>query len=183
MLKYNENFTYMHEKCENGYKNPLNRELDTADPCIVYNERDCYYYGIYTGHERLTMHRARRIRDMFSVSESKVIYEPRDEDGTYGFLWAPEIHIIDGVWYIYTSTHEKDTKAHKHLIVLKAKTEDPFDGFEIFGHISPDRLIIDPTVYNDKKNGRLYICASEAAEGMQRLLIAELSSPATLASD
>ena len=183
MLKRDERFKYIHKEDVAGYKNPLNRELDTADPCIVYNERDGYYYGIYTGHERLTMHRAKCIRDMFSASESRVIYEPRDEDGTYGFLWAPEIHIIDGVWYIYTSTHEKDTKAHKHLIVLKAKSDDPFDGFEIFGHITPERLIIDPTVYNDKKNGRLYICASEGADGMQRLLIAELSTPATLKSD
>ena len=119
MLKRDEKFTYTHRTDGGGYKNPLNRELDTADPCIIYNERDGYYYGIYTGWDKLTMHRSRCIRDMFSSSESRVIYEPRDADGTYGFLWAPEIHVIDGVWYIYTSTHEKDTKAHKHLICLK----------------------------------------------------------------
>ena len=183
MLKYNQNFTYNMEKSEDGYKNPLNRQLDTADPCIIFNHRDGYYYGIYTGHERLTMHRAKRLRDMFSSSESRVIYEPRDEDGTYGFLWAPEIHIIDGVWYIYTSTHEKDTKAHKHLICLRAKSDAPFDGFEFFGHISPEILAIDPTIYNDKKNGRLFICASTVTGGMQKLMIAELSAPATLKSE
>ena len=145
MLIRDEKFTYAHGECHEGYSNPLSRELDTADPCIVYNECDGFYYGIYTGHTRLVMHRAKRLRDMFSSSESRVIYEPRDEDGTYGYLWAPEIHIIDGVWYIYTSTHEKDTKGHKHVIVLRAKGDCPLDGFELFGHINPELLAIDPT--------------------------------------
>ena len=91
MLKRDENFKYIHKEDVAGYKNPLNRRLDTADPCIMYNERDGYYYGIYTGHERLTMHRAKRIRDMFSASESKVIYEPRDEDGTYSYAFSFEM--------------------------------------------------------------------------------------------
>ena len=183
MLKRAETFIYRHERDEGGYKNPLSRELDTADPCIVYNERDGYYYGIYTGHTMLVMHRAKKLRDMFSSSESKVIYEPCDEDGTYGFLWAPEIHIIDGVWYIYTSTHEKDTKGHKHVIVLKAKGDDPFLGFDIFGHINPELLAIDPTVYQDKKNGKLYLCASAVLDGMQKLIIQELSDPKTPVGD
>ncbi len=177
-MRRNAGFEYIHEKDEDGYKNPLSSELDTADPCIVFNERDGYYYGIYTGGDRLVMHRAKRLADMFCRSEEKLIYEPSDKDGTYGFLWAPEIHIIDGVWHIYTSTHEKDTKDHKHVICLVAKGEDPFDGFRLLGHINPELLAIDPTLYQDKKNNRLYLCSSAVLDGMQKLIIQELKSPA-----
>lgn len=179
LLKRDDSFKYVHTENESGYKNPLSSELDTPDPCIVYNENDGYYYGIHTGHTKLTMHRARCLRDMFSASESSVIYEPRDEDGTYGFFWAPEIHIINGVWYIYTSTHEKDTKGHKHVIVLKAKSEQPLDGFELFGHINPELLAIDPTIYQDKKHGKLYLCSSAVIGRKQKLIIQQLSDPAT----
>ena len=170
-MKIDKNFNYLHQKDELGYKNPLSSELDTADPCIRYNERDGYYYGIYTGSECLRMHRAKSLRDLFSRDESRIIYEADEKDGTYGFLWAPEIHIIDGVWYIYTSTHEKDTKAHKHVICLVAKSDDPFDGFRLSGHINPSLLAIDPTLYQDKKSGRLYLCSSAVLDGAQKLII------------
>ena len=177
-LLQEKSFVYVHEKDKNGYKNPLNSELDTADPCIRYNEKDGFYYGIYTGWDRLVLHRSRKLCDMFCASESAVIYLPSDEDGTYGFLWAPELHVIDGVWYIYTSTHEKDTKARKHLICLRAKSDNLFDGFELLGHIDPDYYAIDPTVYVDRKNNRIYICASAVLDGQQKLVIRELKSPA-----
>lgn len=176
-MRKNESFTFEYEKDEMGYKNPLNPTLDTADPCIYYDKKSGYYYGIYTGGDRLTMHRARRLRDMFSLSESRVVYEINPEDGTYGFLWAPEIHVFDGVMYIYTSTHEKDTKGHKHLICLRAKCDDPMEGFELASHINPEILAIDPTVYRDEGSGKIYLCSSTVTGGMQKLSIQEMKSP------
>ena len=173
-----KDFVCRYEFDENGFKNPLSPTLDTADPCIRYNEADGYYYGIYTGWDSLTLHRARRVADMFCRSESREIYRHSDEDGTYGFLWAPELHVIDGVWYIYTSTHEKDTKARKHLICLVQKSEDLFDGFRLLGHISPDYYAIDPTYYRDGATGRDYLVASAVLDGKQKLVITELKSPA-----
>jgi len=182
-LTQEKGFNCVYEKDDMGYKNPLNPELDTADPCIRYNHADGYYYGIYTGHDKLTLHRSRELRDMFIRSESRVIYSPKDEDGTYGFLWAPELHVIDGVWYIYTSTHEKETKARKHLICLRAKSDELFDGFELCGHIDPDFYAIDPTVYKDDESGRLYICASAVLDGQQKLVINELKTPSATAGE
>lgn len=167
----------LYERDDNGYRNPLAPELDTADPSIIYNKDTGYYYGIYTGGESLTIHRTKRLRDMFCRSESATAYAASDSDGTYGFLWAPELHVIDGVLYIYTSTHEKDTKAHKHVICLRAKTSDPMDGFELASHINPSLLAIDPTVYKDERSGRLFICCSAVLDGMQKLIIQEMKSP------
>ena len=180
-MKRNESFKFEYVTDENGYSNPLSDTLDTADPCIVYCDNTKYYYGIYTGDKTLTMHRSKKLSDMFSNSESKIIYEANEADDTYGFLWAPELHYIDGRWYIYTSTHQTaENKGFKHVICLQAKTDDPFDGFELGGHINHDLYAIDPTIYHDKKNGKLYICYSYVPgtpEFRQVLAIQEMKSP------
>ena len=180
MLK-DKAFSCVYTKDENGYKNPLSALLDNADPCIVYCDFNKCYYGISTGDKTLTMHRAKKLSDMFSNSESRIIYTANDEDKTYGFLWAPELHFIDGKWYIYTSTHQTaENRNVKHVICLKAKTDDPFDGFVLGGHINPEVYAIDPTIYKDKKNGKLYICFSLVpSDGRRRqvLAIQEMKSP------
>ena len=66
-LIQNMDFTYLHEEDINGYTNPLNPSLDTADPCIRYNPADGYYYGIYTGSETLVLHRTKELRDMLGT--------------------------------------------------------------------------------------------------------------------
>ena len=71
---------------KSGYKNPLTREFTTADPCIVYSKTDGCYYGTYTGNTTVTLHRARTLGDMFSRSESAVVYEANAADDTYGYL-------------------------------------------------------------------------------------------------
>ena len=176
-MLFDPDFKYTPELDSDGYKNPLDKNRITPDPRIIYNERDGYYYGIYTGQTHLTLHRTRDIRCMFNSSEESVIYLPSDADGTYGFLWAPEIHIIDGVWYIYTSTHERDTKNFKHVIVLRAKdSENPMAGFELAAHVNPTLYAIDPTILDDPELG-LYICYSAVLEGCQRLCIQKMKSP------
>lgn len=175
--------------CGNSYQNPLSSELDTADPCVVYSPQDKCYYGISTGNTTLTMHRAKKLNDLFRNSESVIVYEAKEEDETYGFLWAPELHCIDGRWYIYTSTHHKNNKGFKHVICLQAKTDNPFDGFELGGHLNPEVLGIDPTVYQDKKNHKLYLCFSivddgkQAVTGKQYLAMQEMKSPTEVNGD
>ncbi len=173
----NDNFVYTYEVSDKGFVNPLAKDMTTPDPCIVFNPKDGYYYGIHTADKSLRMYRSKTVADMFCRSESRIIYQASDADGTYGYLWAPEIHIIDGVWYIYTSTHEKDTKNFKHVICLRAKGEDPFMGFELAAHINPDLYAIDPTVYQNKASGELYICFSAVLDNCQRLCIQRLLSP------
>jgi GH43 family beta-xylosidase len=180
-MKKNIDFKVEYKQDENGYRNPLSDVLDNADPCIVYCKKNKYYYGISTGDKTLTMHRAKKLSDMFCNSESKIIYTANDEEKTYGFLWAPELHFIDGKWYIYTSTHQTaENRNFKHVICLEAKTDDPFDGFVLGGHINPEVYAIDPTIYQDKKAGKLYICFSlvvRDSKPRQVLAIQEMKSP------
>lgn len=159
-----------------GFHNPLDPNRDNADPRVVWCADTGYYYGISTGNTTLTMFRAKTMAELFRAGESKVIYEANVADDTYGFLWAPELHYVDGHWYIYTSTHQTaENKGFKHVIVLAAKTDDPFDGFVLGGHINHDVYAIDPTVHCWK--GTWYICFSIVADHQQKLAIQRMKSP------
>ena len=50
----------------------------------------------------------------------------------------------------FTYTHIMDAGGYKNPLSRELDTADPFDGFEIFGHISPEILAIDPTIYIQK---------------------------------
>ena len=88
-------------------------------------------------------------------------------------------------WYIYTSCREENNNNPwdiKRLLVLKSKTEDPFDGFE-FGS-KPDISIfaIDPSL--TFINGKQYMCYSEVDEkGIQILVIREMKDPLTFTNN
>lgn len=165
------------------FTNPLG-EYGNPDPCIVYCEKENCYYGIstnaavsYWGEDNLVIHRAKNFEDMFSKSESTLAYKSNDADETYGLLWAPELHYVDGKWYIYTSCQNSNEDKRKHIIVLEAKTDSPFDGFKLCGHINRDIYAIDPSVYKDIENDRLYLCCSTVVDDVQMLAIQELKSP------
>lgn len=184
MIELNKNFEIPvnDTKGKRTYVNPLGDE-GHPDPCIVYCEKEKCYYGISTtglplwGDDSIIIHRAENFEDIFSKSESRLAYKSNAEDETYGFLWAPELHYINDKWYIYTSCENSPEDKQKHIIVLETKTDSPFDGFKISGHINRDIFAIDPSVYQDNETGRLYLCTSAVVDGVQTLAIQELKSP------
>ena len=175
MIK-DKNFTIPVEKVTGGFfTNPLNPEKSNADPCIVYSYEEKCYYGISTGNTQLVLHKSKSLKDMFNKSESRIIYEVSEYDDTYGHLWAPELHYINKKWYIYTSTYTKENMWQKHIIVLEAKGDSPFDGFKLCGHINREVNAIDPTVYKDGE--KMYICFSHIKDKYMRLCIQEMKNP------
>ena len=185
MISLNENFVIPKAVTDGKrtFTNPKGCD-GHPDPCIVWCENDKCYYGISTtgeplwGDDRIIMHRAENFEDLFVNDESKVIYQSDPKDETYGYLWAPELHFVDGKWYIYTSCQMSEENTVKHVIVLEAKTDSPFDGFIFKAHINRDVFAIDPSVYKDDKSGKMYICCSEVVKGQgQVLTMQEMKSP------
>ncbi|MBR3943396.1 MAG: family 43 glycosylhydrolase, partial [Clostridia bacterium] len=184
MIELNKNFVIPSVQADgqDTFTNPLGND-GHPDPCIVYCEQEKCWYGISTsgeefwGDDKLTLHRAEKFSDLFVNDESRVIYRSNPQDETYGYLWAPELHYIKDKWYIYTSCENSETDHTKHLLVLEAKTDSPFDGFKLCGHLNRDTFAIDPSVYQDTENGKLYVCSSPVIDGIQMLGVQELKSP------
>lgn len=99
---------------------------ERADPFITFNQDDGYYYatGSYypesdpstwteldmqdIDYDRITLRRARTLEELRRAEEFDV-WVPRGEDGFVPFLWAPEIHQINGKWYILVGAGQADS--------------------------------------------------------------------------
>lgn len=105
---------------DNEYENPL--ILNRADP-FIYKHTDGYYYftasytddsngrnnvGMYQ-YDRIVLRKAKTIEGL-SNAEEKIIYTKAPLGGNKSpHVWAPEIHFIDGDWYIHYATTVSDT--------------------------------------------------------------------------
>ena len=77
------------------FTNPL---LPTGpDPWVEY--KDGWYYYMNTTVNNLTVWKTRNIADLKSA-QKKVVWTP-PATGPYSHdIWAPEIHFIEGKWYL-----------------------------------------------------------------------------------
>jgi GH43 family beta-xylosidase len=101
-------------------------------------------------------------------------------------LWAPELHFVQGTWYIYVAADDGQNKNHR-MIVLEGTSDSPQDPFTFKGQMvtSANRWAIDGTPLQ-MPDGRLYFLWSgwEGSENVaQHLYIAPMSNPWTLSGD
>ena len=100
-------------------------------------------------------------------------------------IWAPEIHFLEGKWYIYFAASDGPNENHR-MFVLKSKTEDPQGEYEPPVKVadSTNKWAIDGTVLN--LAGQLYFIWSGWAgddNGRQDLYIAPMSNPWTISGN
>src|SRR5581483_8021549 len=163
------------------FTNPL---LPTGpDPWVEYHD-GVYYYMNTTG-DNLTLWKTRDVTDLKSAPK-KVVWTP-PASGPYSHeIWAPEIHFLQGKWYIYFAADAGTNPTHR-IWVIENASADPFQGEWTFKGKLADRLdkwAIDGSVFEDK--GRLYFVWSgwEGDEnGTQSIYIARLKNPWTVEGD
>lgn len=100
-------------------------------------------------------------------------------------IWAPELHYINGNWYIYYTACPAGTDGgltHR-MFCARADTQDPLGSYTFMGEINTTGYVaIDGTVFQ-KDDGSLYFVWSGRnvdAIAPQHLYIAPMSNPWTL---
>lgn len=151
------------------------------DPWVVRHEDELYYCWSEDGI------RVRRINDLTDIRavDGQLVWKPEEGTMYSRDLWAPELHYIDGAWYIYVAADDGANENHR-MYVLKGTTQDPTDPFELVGKITDptDRWAIDGTVM--RWRGELYFIWSGwkgYVDGGQQLYIAHMSDPMTIDSE
>jgi GH43 family beta-xylosidase len=106
--------------------NPLVRER--ADP-HVFRHTDGWYYFTATvpEYDRIELRRARTIEGL-ATAEPKVIWRKHATGPMGAHVWAPEIHFIDGKWFIYFSAGEAEKIWNIRLYVLENAAANPLEG-------------------------------------------------------
>lgn len=101
-----------------AFTNPI-RQPGGSDPHVSYS--DGYYYLMTTTWTNVQIARSETV-DGLKTAEKKVIYST-DEASRCCNVWAPEVHYLDGSWYVYYSAGNADNLDGQNLHVLKGKLE------------------------------------------------------------
>lgn len=148
------------------------------DPWITRDGR--LYYYMHTLGNRLAIRRTTDVSKLAQAAEVTVWTPPKTGPNAQS-IWAPELHRIDGKWYIYYSAaasgHDDDD--HRGVFVLENASPDPLAGDWIDrGRINTDRPGIDGTVF--AHGGQRYFAYSPYVGPDSVVRIARMANPWTL---
>lgn len=175
---------YSHaQKTSSGvFTNPL--LPSGADPYSFY--KDGYYYYTHTTQKSLKIWKTKNLADL-KTAESKTIWTPPQGTMYSKELWAPEVHFLQGKWYMYFAGDDGDNNHHR-MYVLECTTNDPMTGEWVFkGKVADtqnDKWAIDGDVF--EHGGKLYMIWSGwegDKNGQQNIYIARMKNPWTIESE
>lgn len=160
-------------------ENPVYEKAN--DPWVIRHE-DRYYYC--WSEDGICIREIDNLNDIKSKDGTKV-WEPPAGTMYSAEIWAPELHYLNGEWYIYFAASNGANKNHR-MYVLKGTSQDPTDPFEFVGQITDptDRWAIDGTVM--QYQGELYFVWSGWKGSLntgQQTYIAHMSDPTTIDSE
>ncbi|TJY41167.1 hypothetical protein E5161_14955 [Cohnella pontilimi] len=154
-----------------------------ADPWVI--QQDGFYYYTHTVGNAIQIWKSRSLSEI-SSGETATVWTPPDGSPNSFDIWAPEIHWINGKWYIYYAADNGQNETHR-MFVLESVTDDALGEYKDLGQITDpsNKWAIDGTVLQ-KPDGSLYFIWS-GWEGdtnvSQHLYIAPMSSPSKISGD
>ncbi len=154
-----------------------------ADPWVVKNPNGKGYFYCYSDCD-ITVDAKHVYVDyadapyMFTHRKTNPVFDAVPGSMYSSELWAPELHWIDGHWYIYVAADNGEQATHR-MFVLKGTSKDPTKPFVMINKMvdTADRWSIDGTVFKHK--GKLYAAWSFSDNG-QVIKLAETENPTTI---
>jgi len=164
------------------FDNPIAEQR--ADPW-VHKSDDGTYYLIATvpEYDRIVIRKATSINGLKNAEE-KVIWRKHEKGVTGHHIWAPELHHIDGIWYIHFAAGEAENIWNIRMWVLSNDAEDPMEGeWKEEGQIKTQResFSLDATTFEHR--GKRYLIWAQNVRGGDHgtaLVLSEMKSPTTL---
>lgn len=164
------------------FPNPLIE--NRADPWI-YLHTDGYYYFTATvpEYDRLIIRRAKTIEGL-AEAEEKVIWEKHETGPMGSHIWAPELHYMDGKWYIHFAAGGAEDVWAIRMYVVENDSENPMEGEWVEkGQVKTqwETFSLDATSF--EHNGTRYLVWAQhppEMEGNTALYIAEMENPWTI---
>jgi GH43 family beta-xylosidase len=169
------------------FTNPL---FSSQDPYVTFWNGN-YYYIHAPGHNQIQIIKSPTLTGLKSQTPYVAWTSPWFGPNGRANLWGPEIHQIQGRWYIYFSGDFQSNGQHR-LYVLQGGS-DPLNPYQVPDTGSPNGQLvestgnwaIDPDVFI-AADGQLYITwsctAFEIATPPQNLCLARMSDPLHVSS-
>jgi GH43 family beta-xylosidase len=150
------------------------------DPSVVTYRGWYYFTQSSPDTTYITIRRARSIKSLAAAART-VVWRGGRAGSPCCEWWAPELHFVDGAWYIYTTADNGNNDNHR-LQVLQAS--DPLGPYTYKGQVTTPGgdWSIDPSPLR-LPDGKLYLVWSGwpgSVNGVQNIYIARLANPSTV---
>lgn len=161
-----------------------------ADPYVIRHTDGTYYFtASLPAYNAIALRKAMVLEEL-SCAEEVVIWEKHREGPMGNHIWAPELHYLEGKWYIYFAAGDAEDKWRIRPYVLECCGQDPMrdewmergmmqcaeeDEFSFRG------FSLDATIF-ENKGKYYYVWAEKIGVGrmISNLYIAEMESPLKL---
>ncbi|MGW4116206.1 family 43 glycosylhydrolase [Actinosynnema sp. NPDC004786] len=163
-------------------RNPLVERR--ADPFITPPTDGMYYLtGSVPEYDRVVVRGAPTL-DGLADARERTIWRRPPSGKMGGYIWAPELHRIDGRWYVYFAAGDSDDPFRIRTYVLESAKDDPREsGWELRGQVVTawETFTLDATTFSHR--GKRYFLWAQHEPGIDtntNLYIAEMASPLAL---
>ena len=158
-----------------------------ADPYVYRHTDGTYYFtASLPAYDGIALRSSKTLGGLKDAEEIR-IWEAHKKGPMSFHIWAPELHFLDGSWYIYFAGSDVDDIWALRPYVLECKDADPLTGtWTEKGMIqaadddpySFTDFSLDATVFEDHGK-RYYVWAEKVSVGQKisNLYIAEMASP------
>jgi GH43 family beta-xylosidase len=163
------------------YPDPL--VPNRADPYVLKHADGYYYFtGSVPEYDRLVLRRSRTVAGL-SEAEETVIWTKHAAGEMGNHIWAPELHYIDGKWYIYFAAGTAEDKWAIRPYVLECADADPISGHWVEKgriRLPVESFSLDATTFEHR--GQRYLAWAQIIEE-SCLYIARMDTPWSIATE
>lgn len=170
-------------RAQAGWPNPLIPQR--ADPQVLRHvDGWVYLMATVPEYDRLELRRARSLAGL-ATAEPQVLWRRHAQGPMSRHIWAPELHFLDGRWFIYFSAGEAADPWKIRLWVLENTSPDPLQGEWVErGQLKTawESFTLDATVFEHR--GRRYMAWAQHDPGTTGhgtdIYLSRMASPTTL---
>ncbi len=163
-----------------------------ADPYVYRHTDGTYYFtASVPSYDRIALRHSDTLEGL-KDAEEVTVWTKHESGDMSRHIWAPELHFLDGKWYLYFAASREDDIWRLRPYVLECQGPDPLrDPWTERGMMqrsdddiySFEAFSLDGTVF-ENKGERYYVWAEKVSVGIQisNLYIARMESPTKLAT-
>jgi GH43 family beta-xylosidase len=139
-----------------------------------------YYYSESRNKRHIYIRRSRNIAGIGHDPGVRVWTAPAS-GGNSDNVWAPELHLIDGKWFIYYAADDGHNENHR-MWVLESEGSDPCGKYHCRGRLDTGGWAIDGTVLtlDDARRYMIWSGWPGRRNGQQNIYIAPLRDPVSV---
>ncbi len=164
--------------------------LQRADPYVYKHTDGTYYFtASIPAYDGIVLRHSDTLAGLKNAEEVRV-WQKHDKGIMSEHIWAPELHYLDGKWYIYYAGGDIDDVWAIRPYILECADQDPMTGNWVEkgkmsraedDEFSFEAFSLDGTVF-ENRGKHYYIWAEKVGVGKQisNLYIAEMENPCKL---